>query len=190
MKSITRDRCDSEVIKSIEIVFEGDSFDLIYRLSDEELVERGEKVFIEVSQRAADFRVVMENPKHRTQINALLIGQKFCDFHRDFEGVEVDELQEPQRISFAHDGMIGVLDLPDQWESVSLPDDWPSEEDFETSGFGGGYAAAGNCLKEAKLHFIDGTHEDWIPSKPVGITELMDHWPVLKTISTNIDSAC
>ena len=105
MKSTPFDLWNSDEIQSIEIVLEGDSLNLTYRLSDENLVERGEKVFIEVYQKAADFRVVMENPKHQTQISALLSNLGFCDFHRNFEGIDVEELQEPQRISHTHDGM-------------------------------------------------------------------------------------
>ena len=84
MKSTPVDHWTSDGIQSIEIVLEGDSLNLTYRLSDENLVERGEKVFIEVYQKASDFRVVMGNPKHRTQISALLRNLGFCDFHRDF----------------------------------------------------------------------------------------------------------
>ena len=189
MKSTPFDLWNSDEIQSIEIVLEGDSLNLTYRLSDENLVERGEKVFIEVYQKAADFRVVMENPKHRTQISALLRNLGFCDFHRDFEGIDVEELQEPQRISHAHDGMFGVLDLPDQWETVSLPDDWPSDDDFDAAGFGGGYSASSKCLRAAKLKFFDGTHEDWIPLHTASIADLVDHWPVLKTMVSNIDSS-
>ena len=82
--------------------------------------------------------------------------------------------------------MFGVLDLPDQWETVPLPNDQPSDDDFDASGFGGEYSAAGKCLKAAKLKLVDGTHEDWTPLHTASIAELVDYWPILKTMIQNI----
>ena len=168
-------------ILSLHLVLEGDEIDIYDRVSDGAAVNRGEKIFMEVFQKASDFEVVFELPHDREALRYLLETGKYCRFHRRFEDVLAEPLdQEPNRTSYAHDGMFGVLDLPDDWAAAELPADWPdSFTDPDAFVWDGGCAAVAKCVRKATLKYDDASMDVWEPVEKVSIRDLVDHWPIV-----------
>ena len=168
-------------IKKIELQFQGDDIQVLYRAEDSDAADRGEKVFMEVFQSARDFVATFELPKDGAALGEVLRTGKFCQLKESFGGIHCTEFPLTERVYQAHDGMFGALAQPGEWESAQLPEDWPDdsfdniEEDSHLLA-AGGMAAAGPTMVKATAYFADGSNEAWRPDPPVSAIKLGNHW--------------
>ena len=178
------------LLQSITLCYEGDSIEIVYRVADQPIVERDEAVDFECFQGAKDFQVTFEIPSHAVALGKVLQAGRFCELDRAFAKVPCKVLAPTKRIFNAHDAMFGVLDQPEDWASVGeLPDDWPdafadeSENEDAEDPFNSacGLAAGGETMIMAMVKFRDGTIEYWKPTQAVLASQLLVHWPWLKT---------
>jgi hypothetical protein len=170
-------------IIKIELQFEGAYVDLLYRTEDEDAVDRGERIFMEVFQSARDFVAVFDLPKDGAALGEVLRTGSFCQLKDIFSDVYCAEMPATERVYQTHDGILGILEKPDEWMTAQLPDDWPSENfDDEGDPFWStaGLAATGPMVVRASVHFADGSNTVWQPPTPVSATELANHWPELQ----------